>query len=749
MALKLVKQSEISTGEKSLNGLNKAQLKAATTINGPVLIIAGAGSGKTRVLTHRIAYLIEQGINPHNIIALTFTNKAASEMRERISSLVPVRAADNIWAGTFHSVFARILRMEAGLLGYSNSFSIYDTDDSQNVIKRILNYKGITDRTFSPQIVRNRISWAKNRMMSWEELHNSTNYNDDKTIADIYREYEEELKRSNAMDFDDLLINMIHLFQQNPDVLQKYRDRFQYIHVDEYQDTNRPQYLVCKMLAGEKLNICVVGDDAQSIYKWRGAEIRNILEFQKDFPDVKIVRLERNYRSTKNILAAADSVIKFNKRQLPKSLWTENPEGDKVKLVECSDDLDEAEYIIRTITKLTQGGEYDAKDCAVLYRTNAQSLAFENACRKHNMPYIIVGGMSFYKRKEVKDTYAYLKFINNPQDSESLLRIINEPPRGIGHTSLNHIRAFASENNIPLFNAFRQYDNIPELTTRAKNSIKNFIDLIDLVFDLKKKLPPKEFALDYIEKTGMMQMYSEIGTDDALDRLNNIQQVLSDVAQYFRDNPEDDLVDYLQQISLISDIDDKDINEPKVKLMTLHSAKGLEFPIVFIAGVEKGLFPFARAENNQDEEEEERRLFYVGITRAMEKLFITYAKRRMRFGDYSHQSPSKFIAEIEEELLDFITTKPGIRLNDVKKPVKNYPDFNDNVYSQTPKEEIQSKSEREKIKFKVGDKVRHSHFGIGQIVMMGGDGANRQATVNFQSVGRKKLMLKYAKLQKV
>jgi DNA helicase-2/ATP-dependent DNA helicase PcrA len=748
MALKLVKQDEDSHKYKILEGLNESQREAVTTIRGPVLIVAGAGSGKTRVLTHRIAFLIEQGIAPHNIIALTFTNKAAAEMRERIASLVPPQAANQIWAGTFHSIFARILRTEAGLLGYTNSFSIYDTDDSQSLIKRILNARGISDRKFSPQIVRSRISWAKNRMWSWEQLHNESRFADDKTIADVYREYEEELKRSNAMDFDDLLINMIRLFTQEPEILKKYQDRFKYIHVDEYQDTNRPQYLVCKLLTGTNYNICVVGDDAQSIYKWRGAEIRNILEFQKDFSNVRIVRLERNYRSTKNILAAADSVIKFNKGQIPKTLWTENEEGDKIKLVECNDDLDEAEYIVRDISKLIRNKEYEAGDCAVLYRTNAQSLAFENACRKHNLPYIIIGGMSFYKRKEVKDTYAYLKFINNLKDSESLLRIINEPPRGIGNTTLNHFRAYASEHKISLFEAFRHYDDIPELQTRAKNAAMIFVEMIDEVLEMKRTLSPQDFAMQYIEKTGLMKMYSEIGTDDALDRWNNIQQVLADISQYFRENPEADLVDYLQQVSLISDIDEKDIHESKVKLMTLHSAKGLEFPLVFIAGVEKGLFPFARAENNPEEEEEERRLFYVGITRAMEKLSVTYAKRRMRFGDYSYQVPSKFIAEIDKRLLDFKASRPAFSQKPSKKK-SSYSYGGYNEYSQIPREENYSQIETQQFNFKVGDKVRHSHFGIGQIVSMAGDGAKRQATVNFNSVGRKKLMLQYAKLQKI
>lgn len=746
MALKLVKEEPGELKYKSLEGLNEAQLEAVTTISGPVLIIAGAGSGKTRVLTHRIAFLIEQGIKPYEILALTFTNKAAGEMRERIASLVPREAANSIWAGTFHSIFARILRIESSKIGFTSSFSIYDTDDSLSLVRRIVNSKGINDKQLSPQNIRNKISWAKNRMIDYQTLHSESKYSSDKIIADIYKEYEEELIRSNSMDFDDLLLNLIKLFVKFPDILEKYISKFKYILVDEYQDTNRPQYLVCKMLAGSTKNICVVGDDAQSIYKWRGAEIRNILEFQKDFPAARIVRLERNYRSTKTILEAADSVIKFNKGQIPKTLWTENPEGELIRLVECGDDIDEAEFVIKQIKDLISRKDFDAKDFAVLYRTNAQSLAFENACRKNNVPYIIIGGMSFYKRKEVKDTLAYLKFITNLKDSESLLRIINEPPRGIGHTTLNHFRAYSKEKDISIFEAFRKADKIEELQTRAKNAANSFVRMVDNMLELKEKALPQDFAKKYIEQTGLLQMYSELATEEAYDRWNNIQQVLNDIYRYFSEEPESDLTDYLQQISLISEIDEKDLTLPRVKLLTLHSAKGLEFPNVFIAGVEKGLFPFSRAESNPEEEEEERRLFYVGITRAMENLFITYACRRMRFGEYNVQSPSKFIAEIPAELIEHNTSrlKPAVPS---KKPSYNSSKDTYN-YSQIPEYENYSQIP-ETGSFKVGDRVRHAHFGLGQIVSMAGEGTKRQATVNFTTVGRKKLMLQYAKLQKL
>ena len=748
MTLKLIKTNVINESDKLLNTLNDSQKLAVETIDGPVLIIAGAGSGKTRVLTYRIAHMIHQGIKADNILALTFTNKAANEMRQRIASLVSKDAVNKIWVGTFHSIFARILRFESQTLGYTSSFTIYDTDDSLNLIKHVMNDNGISQLKHTAQNIRNKISYHKNQIQTWQDLADAVNDAEKRFLADIYRSYEEELKRSNSMDFDDLLINMIRLLSNNPEILNKYTSRFKYILVDEFQDTNRPQYIVCKLLSGVNKNICVVGDDAQSIYKWRGADIRNILEFRNDFQNTKIIKLERNYRSTKNILSAADSVIKNNRKQIPKTLITENEDGEKVKIVNCIDEVDEAEYIIKTIID-NQKENLSVKDCAVLYRTNAQSLAFENVCRKYNLPYIIVGGMSFYKRKEVKDILAYLKFLCNPKDSESLLRIINEPPRGIGATTINHFREYARFNKLSLYESFSSYNEIADLQLRSKNAVAEFIKLNEMHIDLRKTTEPKDFASKYIESTGLLNFYREMNTEDSMDRLNNIQQVLSDISQFYMDNPELELEDYLQQISLISDIDEKDITLDRLKLMTIHASKGLEFQVVFITGLEKGLFPFSRNEQSGDDEEEERRLFYVAITRSMKKLFITYARRRIKFGDWSNQSPSKFLLEIDSSHIERFSSNGfkdigyQIQSKEALAPIKK------NYFSQIPESDNDEHYTFNGQEYKVGDRVRHTHFGSGQIVSLAGSGQNLQATVNFKDAGRKKLMLAYAKLQKI
>jgi len=753
MALKLIKPEKKNPDDNIiLKNLNDEQLKAVTHIDGPVLIVAGAGSGKTRVLTHRVAYLLEQGVNPYNVLALTFTNKAAGEMKERITKLVSPEAGNKIWAGTFHSVFARILRYEAETLGYTSSFSIYDTDDSLSLMKRIMVAFGISQQNYNPTQIRSKISWAKNQMMDYAEFEKSAKNSYDKIAAQLFKEYETELKRANSMDFDDLLLNMINVLNSSPETLEKYQDRFKYLLVDEYQDTNRPQYIVCNLLARKYKNICVVGDDAQSIYKWRGADIRNILDFQKDYPTAEVIRLERNYRSTANILAAAGSVIKNNRKQIPKNLWTERHEGEKIKINEYNDDAEEASKIITKIKSLMSSTEYTPKDFAVLYRTNAQSLAFENACRRLVLPYIIVGGQSFYKRKEVKDVLAYLKIIINPNDGESFLRILNEPPRGIGPTSLEHLKKYARLYGISIFEAFRHAGEIPDLQLRAKNAVKTFIDLLQKHRELKQSLPGAEFAKKYIDETGLLQMYKEIGTDEADDRWNNIQQVINDISQFFKNEPDKELEDYLQQISLMSEVDEKDISREQIKLMTLHSAKGLEFPVVFIAGMEKGLFPFERSENSGDEEEEERRLFYVGITRAMEQLYITHANRRMRFGEFQFQSPSKFLNEIDRSIVNrgsgFDAVDAPIRQALPKQPVRIETNFH---YSQIPSDESYSQIpvEEKAEKLKPGDKVRHKNFGDGKVELISGIGDNKQATVYFKGVGRKKLVLQYAKLERI
>ena len=794
MSFKLVKTDKSVGNSKILQNLNGEQVKAVTRTDGPLLIIAGAGSGKTRVLTHRIAYLVEQGVSPNNILALTFTNKAAEEMKSRIASILNFEIASKIWAGTFHSIFARILRIEAEKLGYTSSFTIYDEEDSLRIIKNTMNKLGLSTQVYQPNVIRSKISWAKNQVMSWIEYRNSAETLIDKQTSLVFERYEKELKNSNAMDFDDLLINMNRLLESSIELLEKYQNRFKYILVDEYQDTNRAQYLVIKKLAGQSGNIAVVGDDAQSIYKWRGADIRNILEFERDFKNAAIIRLEQNYRSTGNILRAADSVIKFNKNQIEKNLWTDRDPGDLIEVMEYDDDRIEAYKIIEIVKSKIQDKGYNLGDFAVLYRTNAQSLALENACLRSNLPYVVIGSTSFYKRKEIKDVLAYLKFLINPSDNESLIRMVNEPPRGIGPATINHLREFADERRISLFEAFKLVDECELVQDRYKVLVKKFTDFLSSYLSRYSEISSElskygidviefsdqltdtplanndlnnsdnhsffaakviELIKNYIEETTILQMYREINTEEALDRWNNIQQLLTDIFNYFNNHPFHRLEEYLQQITLSSDIDNKDTSKDQIKLMTLHSAKGLEFPVVFIIGLEQGLFPISKSEFHPDEEEEERRLFYVGITRAKEKLFLSYAKKRLRFGDIVEQNPSKFLTEIdhryikwdhslvnlkEQRLPSF--TRKETTYNTKARPKNEGPVFDDlatrdDDYSQVPSREL----------IKVGTIVNHSHFGIGRIESITGSDSNRQAMVNFQSVGRKKLMLQYAKLE--
>lgn len=745
MSLKLKKEEPRGV---DLDSLNNEQRKAVKHINGPLLIIAGAGSGKTRVLTERVAYLIEQGAEPDSILALTFTNKAAREMKDRIAAIISREKASQIWAGTFHSIFARLLRRNASKIGFTSSFSIYDTEDTHKLIRRIMNQKDIPQKKYPVPAVRSRISNAKNKMQGWKEFANSAQTAFDKNTAIVFKEYEEFLINNNAMDFDDLLINMITLLRSSKETLSYYQNKFKYILVDEYQDTNRAQYIAIHMLAKAHQNICVVGDDAQSIYRWRGADIRNILDFQKDYPYCNTIRLEQNYRSTKLILAAADSVIKNNRNQLKKNLWTDNPEGDSVEVIETTEDKTEAAKIVELIKKhLNQ--DFDLNDFAVLYRTNAQSLLIENALRRSDIPYVIVGGMSFYQRKEIKDVLAYLRVLVNPKDGESLLRIVNEPPRGLGRTSIGHIINFSNSNRISLFEGFLNAHKSGNLQRRAVIASHNFVYMIKEYREKLKENNSPDTLMQYIEDTGIADMYKEIDTEESRDRWNNIQQLISDISIYYRSNEEPTLDEYLQQVTLITDFDQKDTSSNKVTLMTLHSAKGLEYPIVFIAGMEKGLFPLSRTENNKEEEEEERRLFYVGITRAMEKLFLIYAKKRTRFGDLSFQQPSELLYEIEPGLVNWkrngMSNSGGFKPNIQNKSVGDI--TFDDLKSQSNESYSQIPPETDNLK--AGDLVSHSQFGKGRIASITGAGKYQKAIVMFEKVGRKQLMVYFAKLQKL
>lgn len=749
-----------------LDGLNENQKEAVTTINGPLQIIAGAGSGKTRVLTHRIAHLIEQGIKPYNILALTFTNKAAKEMKHRIAQLVDEYNAERIWAGTFHSIFARILRYEASEIGYDNNFSIYDTEESLTVLKKTVFTNIDISKETKENAVFSAISSAKNKLILPDKYAQNATTNFEKIVAECYREYQAQLLRNNSMDFDDLLVNMLRLLHI-PNILAKYQDKFHYILIDEYQDTNKVQYSAINELAKHRQNICVVGDDAQSIYKWRGADITNILNFGKDYPYCKVVKLEQNYRSTKNILAAADSVIKHNKNQLPKHLWTENDDGEKIYLMKLQNDRVEAKNVVDIINNKYREGE-KLNQFAILYRTNAQSLVFENACRMLNLPYIVIGGMSFYKRKEVKDILAYLRLLVNFKDDNSLLRIINEPPRGIGGVTVDAVVNFARKNRLSLLESLKTATSEQVITKKPATQIDKLSHLFEKHIQLVRENASPEHLVEFIQQTGIIDYYKEIDTDDANDRLANIEQLLTDIISYisndslgdsFNENSERNLQSYLEQVSLISDLDAKELAEDRITLMTLHSAKGLEYDNVFIVGLENNLFPLTSSSKFVDDIEEERRLFYVGVTRARKTLTVSYCENRMKFGQFHQNSPSIFLKEIEPDLLEdvmgntFLVRKrnfDSVLSNNQKmpSPKKSFPkenysqidDFSDDDnYSQLP-ETVDG--------FRIGDVVKHSSFGVGKVLDISGFGDKQKITVHFSTVGRKQLLLKYANLEK-
>ncbi len=774
MSLKLVKTTnDLFSSEEAaptmsmqdiLAGLNPSQGEAVATIDGPLLIVAGAGSGKTRVLTFRVAHLIQSGVKPWNILALTFTNKAAGEMKERIKHICGEKAARQVWAGTFHSIFARLLRSYAEVLGYSNSFSIYDTDDSMSVIRAQMNVLNISSQMITPAAVRSAISAAKNQMTGWQEYSNTAGEFRERQIAKVYEAYERQLHKNNAMDFDDLLLNMIRLLRQSDEMLQTIQSRFTHILVDEYQDTNRAQYVAVQLLAGALRNLCVVGDDAQSIYRWRGADIRNILDFQKDYPEAKIVRLEQNYRSTKHILASADAVIKNNRKQIPKTLWTDNEEGSVISIFSNRDDREEAERIMQIIDMdaRTHGTKYS--DIAILYRTNAQSQAIEDALRRSSVPYTMVSGISFYKRKEVKDAAAYLRLLMNPNDAESLLRVINEPARGLGDTSLQRLRDYSASENITLYQAFQRAEQIESLMKRAVKAAHDFVSIIEHFRSQVNNLAPDDLARQYIEATGLMRHYQQQKTDEAEDRLNNIIRLLTDISDYTLREEEPSLEAYLQQLALVSDVDEADTSQNRVAVMTLHAAKGLEYPAVIISGVEEGLLPLVKDNSHPDEREEERRLFYVGITRACKRLYITYAERRLKFGNVEYSRPSTFLQELPAESINW----QGRRENSQERnrfdeapqsssrpSFSSAPTFRPKTppptkrFDDIPQQENYSQIEPSynDVPLKRGMMVRHKLFGEGKVEVVIGEGQNQKVSVVFPNIGRKNLMVKFAKLE--
>jgi len=742
-----------------LDQLNPAQQEAVKAVDGPVIIIAGAGSGKTRVLTYRAAYLVQLGVRPQSILALTFTNKAANEMKGRIIALVGT-ASHNIWMGTFHSIFARILRVECEHIGYQRNFTIYDTDDTLSLIKTIMSSLRISQQQFSPQGIRSRISIAKNQMISPKAYTENALDPMDERTARVYNEYQKKLKQFNGMDFDDLLLKPVELFTKQPSVLQRYHYRFKYILLDEYQDTNRVQYMLIKELAKLNRNICVVGDDAQSIYAFRGADIRNILEFEKDYPDCRIFRLEQNYRSTKTILDVADSLIKQNVNRIDKRLWTENSRGELVVLTKCDDDKEEGQRIVSLIEEELRKEKLDLRDFAVLYRTNAQSRSIEDQLRRNGLPYVIVGGVAFYKRKEIKDVLAYLKVVANPHDQESLLRTINFPARSIGETTIAKLITFAARQKQPLFDALGSAELKGVISERTLIAVQQFHSMLKKYINLKKEISVNELARALVDDIGILQTFKQENTIESLARRENVQELVSALTEFNDQHPGARLEDFLEEVSLVSDVDMADFGHNAVTLMTLHAAKGLEFPVVFITGLEEGLFPISDSFDDRNEMEEERRLMYVGITRAMKKLHLSYAVTRYRYGEMTYSVKSRFLDEIDQSLIRFeaATRKRHMTAYRRRKgefafispgcgaPTRRSMTEDSSQYfsDSTPNYEDES---QESISPTVGSSVSHDLFGRGRIVAIDGRGENARAVVDFESVGRKHLMLKFAHLR--
>ncbi|MCL4550038.1 MAG: UvrD-helicase domain-containing protein [Bacteroidetes bacterium] len=723
---------------KILNQLNEEQQKAVQYNSGPHMIVAGAGSGKTRVLTHKIAFLIEKGMEPSTILALTFTNKAAKEMKERIRGLIG-RKAEELWMGTFHSIFARILRIESDKLQYRPNFSIYDREDSSSLVSNIMQILNINLENLTPNGVQHRISFLKNQMITPEDFSkNSAVTISDKRFVEIYAEYNKRLFENNAMDFDDLLLKPIELFEGNEKVFSKYKKMFKYILVDEYQDTNKAQYELLKLLSPNKDRVCVVGDDAQSIYSWRGAEIKNMLNFKKDFKGSKLFRLEQNYRSTKTILAAADSVIKNNTGQIPKTLWTENNDGEELSIIRASDEKDEAFQIAKRIKKEISSRKLSLNDIAIFYRINSQSRALEDALRREKIPYKIVGGVEFYRRKEVKDILAYLRIISNQNDEESLLRIMNFPQRGIGNTSITKMIAFARKLNLSLFATMARVFEVIEVKERIQKNVKQFKLLLDKYIGLKEKLSIGELTAALVDELAIVRVYKEEGTPESKARYDNIQELVSAVQEYSKSNPDATMDDFLSEVSLVAGVDMYDEKANAVTLMTIHSAKGLEFPIVFVTGCEEDIFPLSPKFDNDSRLEEERRLFYVALTRAKEKVFLSYARSRYRFGEVAYQSKSRFLDELDESTYEEVNGAGGKKAGRKKKA------FYDEFY-----QESYDDFDQDRRSLRVGSRVTHAVFGMGKILQIIGTGDMQRVTIAFEQHGTKQLLSKFANLKLV
>ena len=778
--------------------LNDMQELAVYHTDGPLLILAGAGSGKTRVLTHRVAYLIkEKGVEPYQIMAITFTNKAADEMRERIDKLVGF-GADQVWVSTFHSACVKILRRFADQVGYKNDFTIYDADDQKKVMRDIIKMMNLDTKLFKEKGVVAKISDFKNKLMTVSDVRDIATHDfKERTISQIYEEYQRILKKSNAMDFDDLIMKTVELFQKHPEVLEMYQERLKYIMVDEYQDTNMAQFKFVQLLASKYQNICVVGDDDQSIYKFRGADIGNILSFENHFENARVVKLEQNYRSTKNILDAANAVIKNNEGRKDKTLWCDEDLGDKIEVYQAEDGFAEAEMVADTIKEEVDNGRADYNDYAILYRTNAQSRALEEKLMMKNIPYKIIGGQNFYQRREIKDILAYLRIIANPTDDLSVERVINVPKRGIGQTTVDKVKAYAREHDINLYEAFLKASEVPGINAGTASKIKGFTDMIEELSNMLgpsselpvegEELPSSPYSIKdvvdkLIELTGYVAELVAEETDEADGRIENIDELVSKVAEYEENAEQPNLGEFLEEVSLVSDIDTLDENSSYVVMMTVHSAKGLEYPHIFLCGMEDGLFPSYMTIMSEDDEEleEERRLAYVAITRAMKKLTVSYAKRRMIRGETQYNMISRFVKEIPSKIVNSKnvtdTMAHGMRKknsfsnfggyegslghgggyqgrrddssnSDAVKAFKKKPSYG--KPKSKPSFGKEFSVEKSEVDYKVGDRVVHQKFGEGTVKEIEDGPRDYQVTVDFDEFGEKIMMASFAKLEKI
>lgn len=736
-------------------GLNPQQAEAVINTEGPMLIMAGAGSGKTKVLTCRVANLLQKGVRPYRILAITFTNKAAAEMRERVNNMSGPAAKD-VWLFTFHSFCARFLRMEIDKLpGYGGNFAIYDTADSQNLIKQILKEMNLDDKRFQPSGILSRISNAKNALQDAAAFARQAGDFYEQKVADIYSRYEQKLQLNNALDFDDLLMLSIKLLQENKEVREKYQDRFDYLLVDEYQDTNHAQYLLTKFLAAKHRNICVVGDADQSIYGWRGADIQNILDFEKDYPDAKVIKLEQNYRSTQIILDAANAVIENNTGRKPKNLWTENKSGADIIYFQAVDERDEARFVIEQLQNLQRTENKKLGDMAILYRTNTQSRIFEEMLIKSGISYNMVGGLKFYERKEIKDIIAYLRVIFNPADSLSLLRIINVPKRGIGDASLAKIQAYAAANNVSLFEAVSNAAAIDGLSSRFVSKLDDLAGIIFELMNLAGEAPVEDLIDRVLRDTGYLEELENERTPQAQSRIDNLHELISVAQEFAASEEENNLENFLAHVALVSDIDDTELGEDAITLMTLHSSKGLEFPVVFLVGMEEGLFPHARTLMDETEIEEERRLCYVGITRAKEKLFLSSTKMRTIYGNTVTYPPSRFLQEIPARLVKTIKRQERFSaLENFKQVSEKYsarpqkPASTFNPHSFMPQKPAAA-AEGTGTRFNTGDRVSHSKWGEGMVVSVKDSPDGQEVKVAFAGAGVRSLLTKYAVLKKL